>query len=251
MPTIDFAAGGYRYLPGVFQYSAGVAAQPGFAIERAYFSKPKPLREGFEALESFLRARRRPLTALCACELRSPAPFTEKGFTEFNRHYVTALERWGIYRDGVNPVARTNVCPVFVPPREPSLLAFSYTVPVGADVHGTFVIAGSGEAKDGGASYRESTIRLGDVSLDGLREKVRFVVGVMEKRLEALGFTWDDAAFTQAYTMHDIGPLVRDELVARGAGRHGLNWHYVRPPIVDIEFEMDVRRPLVDRLVEA
>ena len=32
--VISFAAGGYRYVKGVFQYSAGVAAEPGFEIER-------------------------------------------------------------------------------------------------------------------------------------------------------------------------------------------------------------------------
>ena len=251
MDAIDFPQGGYRYLPGVFQYSSGVAAQPGHAIERACFTAPKPLLEGFAVVESVLRARERPMTAFCACELRSPAPFTEQGFRDFNRQYVRTLERWGLYRDGVNPVARTNVCPVFDPPAVPSLLAFSYTVPAAGDAPGTFVIAGSGEAKDGGASYRESTVRLGDVSIDGMREKVRFVVDEMARRLTALGFTWGDATSVQAYTRHDIGPLVRDELFARGARRRGLNWDYALPPIVDIEFEMDVRRPLVDRVLRA
>ena len=251
MDTVDFSPGGYRYLPGVFQYSSGVAAQPGHAIERVSFTAPQPLLEGFAVVESWLRTRERPMTAFCACELRSPAPFTEQGFRDFNRQYVRTLERWGLYRDGVNPVARTNVCPVLDPPAVPCLLAFSYTVPADGDVPGTFVIAGSGEAKDGGASYRESTVRLGDVSIDGMRDKVRFVVDEMARRLAALGFTWSDATSVQAYTQHDIGPLVRDELFARGAGRRGLNWDYARPPIVDIEFEMDVRRPVVDRLLRA
>src|SRR4051794_16462120 len=46
-----------------------------------------------------------------ACELRSPAPFTDDGFRAFNESYVGALERWGVFRDGGNPVARSNVCP--------------------------------------------------------------------------------------------------------------------------------------------
>jgi len=247
--AICFAAGGYRYLPGVFQYSAGVAAQPGLAIERACFIAPRPLHDGFAAVESFLQSRGRPITALCASELRSPEPFTERGFTDLNRHYVQTLERWGLYREGVNPVARTNVCPEFDPPRAPALLAFSYTVPADPGAIDTFVIAGSGEAKDGGASYRESIVRLGDVSLDGLREKVRYVTAEMERRLAGLGFAWGDATCTQAYTVHDIGPLVRDELLARGAARSGLTWHLSRPPIVDIEFEMDVRRVIIDRVL--
>jgi len=37
--TTVFAAGGYRYIPAVFQYSGGVAAEPGFTIQR-YMTRP-------------------------------------------------------------------------------------------------------------------------------------------------------------------------------------------------------------------
>ncbi len=63
----------------------------------------------------------------------------------------------------------------------------------------------------------------------------------MEVRLTALGFGWQDAVSTQAYTVHDIGFLVDEEFAKRGAAGGGLAWHYCRPPIIDIEFEMDVR----------
>ena len=59
MDTVDFSPGGYRYLPGVFQYSSGVAAQPGHAIERVSFTAPQPLLEGFAVVESWLRTRER------------------------------------------------------------------------------------------------------------------------------------------------------------------------------------------------
>ena len=94
--VVQFAAGGYRYLKGVFQYSAGVAAEPGFEIERVRFRRPLPLADGFRVVEAQIRGMGRPLTAFCACELRSPAPFTEEGFTAFNRVYVGTLERWGV-----------------------------------------------------------------------------------------------------------------------------------------------------------
>ena len=110
-------------------FSSGVAAEAGFEIERARLARPLPLAEGFRAVEAHLDALGRPSTAFAACELRSPEPFTEQGFEEFNRQYVETLARWGIYRDGVNPVARTNVCPLFERPREPVLHAFSYTMP--------------------------------------------------------------------------------------------------------------------------
>src|SRR3978361_1797088 len=100
---------GYRYIPGPFQYSAGVAALPGFAIERVRFANPGPVAEGFRRIEAFLTEAALPLTAFCACELRSPAPFTDAGFIAFNRVYVGTLERWGIFADDRNPVARSNV----------------------------------------------------------------------------------------------------------------------------------------------
>lgn len=238
--VVVFEPGGYRYIEGVFQYSAGVAAEPGFAIERARFARPLPLDEGFAAVEAHLAAIGRPTTAFCACELRSPEPFSEQGFVAFNRQYVQTLERWGIYRDGVNPVARTNVCPEYDKPAGPSLYAFSYTVPASTR-RDSFIIAGSGETLEGGKEYRDSIVRLGETSLDALRDKLRYVMDVMESRMRALGFGWQDASSTQAYTVHDIGPLVCEEIVKRGAAANGLSWHYCRPPVVNIEYEMDVR----------
>ena len=40
MAVQSFAAGSFRYIPGVFQYSAGVAALPGFQIMRVRFAAP-------------------------------------------------------------------------------------------------------------------------------------------------------------------------------------------------------------------
>jgi len=47
----------------------------------------------------------------------------------------------------------------------------------------------------------------------------------------------------EVYTVHSISGLMRDLLLPRigGAGIHGIRWHFARPPIEEIEFEMDVR----------
>src|SRR6202011_1550642 len=112
MSTVQpFPAGGYRFMSYQFQYSGGVGAEPGFRIEGARFTRPVPLAEGFDAIEAYLGGIGRSLTAFCACELRSPAQFTDAGFVAFNRHYVERLAAWGIFRDEVNPVARSYVCP--------------------------------------------------------------------------------------------------------------------------------------------
>jgi hypothetical protein len=240
MSVAVFAAGGYRYIEGAFQYSGGSAAQEGFEIVRARFTRPLPLGDGFRAVEGHLKLAGRPLTAFCACELRSPAPFTEQGFIEFNRAYVQTLERWGVYKDGVNPVARTNVCPAYDAPPQPALYAFSYTVPA-RSARGSFIVAGSGEAPEGKGNYRDHIVRPNDVSVDGMREKMRFVMNEMQARLRALGFSWPQAAATQAYTVRDIGALVEPEIVAKGAAPGGLTWHHCRPPVAGLDYEMDVR----------
>lgn len=238
--AVDFAAGGYRFLPGVFQYSGGAAALPGHAIERVRFRAPVPLAEGFARIERIIGAAGRPLTAFCACELRSPAPFTEQGFRAFNEVYVVTLEKWGLFDGKVNPVARSNVCPEIGPPAEPSFHAFSFTV-AAADAAPSFVIAGSGEAREGGASYRERTVRHGETTPDAMREKAHYVLGEMERRLAALGLGWADTTATQVYTVHDLHPFLADEIVRRGAARSGLTWHFARPPVRGLEYEMDCR----------
>jgi hypothetical protein len=238
----SFDAGGYRYVRGPFQYSAGVAANPGFALRRVRFSRPVPVARGFELIEAHLREVARPLTAFCACELRSPAPFTDQGFVDFNRVYVGTLEKWGLFADEENPVARSNVCPELRKPAEPSFEAFTYTVPAlqGA-LSPQFVIAGSGEAQEGPGTYEERTIRHGDTSTDAMREKAAFVLDAMEARMAALGVSWADSVITQTYTVFDLYPFVADAMAARGAIDHGLTWYYARPPVQGLDFEMDVR----------
>jgi len=239
--VIVFKQGGYRYIKAVFQYSSGVAAEPGFEIERVRLMKPLPLAEGFAFVEAHLKALGRPGTAFAACELRSSTPFTEQGFYDFNREYVKTLARWGIFKDDINPVARTNVCPAHGAPAEASLYAFSYTVPTTSSTRGSFIIAGGGEVRGSTGSFAERVVRHGETTPDAMRDKVRHVAGMMEERLSALGFGWKDAVTTQAYTVHDIGALVGPELAARGAAAGGLAWHYARPPIIGLDYEMDVR----------
>jgi hypothetical protein len=246
--TSDFAAGNYRFIPGVFQYSGGSAAGPGYEVERVRFDKLPPLAEGFALIAKYIQAAGRPLTTFCACELRSPAAFTDDGFRKFNEHYVKTLTEWGLFDGSVNPVARSNVCPEIDPPSEPSFYAFSFTRP-SQNTTPSFVISGSAEAREGGASYSERTVRYRDLSPDGLKEKVRFTVSQMENRLGALGFGWKHTTTAQAYSVHDFHPVVADELVRRGAMRSGLTWHFARPPVIDLEYEMDCRRVMRETVI--
>lgn len=231
---IPFPDGGYRFARGASPYSAGVAAEPGFTIERARFAAPLPVAEGFRRIEDHLKSLGRPLDALCACELRSPKPFTMDGFVGFNRGYVDVLKRWGLFKvQGLNPVARSNVCPELDPPAEPSFYAFSYTVP---GTSKAFVIAGSGEVPEEKGAYPDRIVRRGDLSPDGLREKARWVMKELERRMSILGVAWAGATAAQAYTVH---PMPTEPLGP--AFRAGLTWHFARPPIVELDFEMDCR----------
>jgi hypothetical protein len=247
MTTGEFASGGYRFIPAVFQYSSGVAALPGFEIHRVTFADLVPLAEGFRQAASIMGAAGRPLTAFCACELRSPAPVDEAGFRAFNQHYVETLEAWGIYDRKSNPVARSNTCPERDPPSQPCFTAFCFTMPSRRE-RPTFVIAGSGEARGGNGPYRERTVRHGETTPDALREKAVFVLNVMEDRLAAFGLSWRDTTATQVYTVHDLHPFLGNEIVRRGAARLGLTWHFNHPPVSDLCYEMDCRGIAVERV---
>jgi hypothetical protein len=247
--VLSFPDGGYRFVRGVFQYSAGVAAQPGFEIERARFFRPVPLAQGFAAIEAHLRALGRTPLALCACELRSPAPVSDAGFSRFNALYVEQLKLWGLYRDELNPVARSNVCPAVAPPGEPCIHAFSYTVTATSARRGSFVVAGSAEVEEGKPGYGAYAVRHGEVSADAIADKARWTLGEMERRMAALGFGWADSTALQLYTVHDTWPVLEREMAARGAIAGGLTWHFARPPVVGLEYELDTRGVLRELVI--
>jgi hypothetical protein len=246
--TIEAPNSGYRFMPGVSQYSCGVAALPGFAIERVRFADPVPLKEGFRRIAEILKSVGRPLTAFAACELRSPAPFTEEGFKAFNEIYIKTLIEWGVMKDGVNPVARSNVCPKIDPPAEPCFHAFSYAV-AAPRAPESFVIAGSGESVEGKANYRDYIVAPGDVSPAGMLRKAKWVLDEMERRMSAFGGTWKQTTGVQLYTVQDVYPILESELGRRGVLRGGLTWHFNRPPVVGLDYEMDCRRVHSEKVI--
>ena len=263
MTTLHNSAGNdYAFLAGGAPFSSGVIALPGYEIVRARFARPWPVKRGFEAIAAHLRSLQRPLTALCATELRSPQPFSYDGFGEFNAGYVSTLREWGIVRPEGNPVARSNVCPIHEAPAEPVFQAFCYTVPTPA-AHASllttsdhserapgprsFVLAGYAEWAEGTA-FPEGIVARGDRSSTGLATKAAFVLDTLQQRCKALGGDWSMLTAIQIYTEHEIGPLVNEQFAPRGLTALGLNWYPSRPPVQGLEFEIDarcVRRELV------
>src|SRR5260221_13169703 len=109
---ISHPRGSYRFLPGIAPYSCGVIANPGHELVHVTLEGARPWHEGFGFVDRFLREQGSQQAELCAIELRSPRPFTMQGFIEFNRGYCSVLEEWGVFVHGVNPIARTNFCPI-------------------------------------------------------------------------------------------------------------------------------------------
>ena len=170
-------------------------------------------------------------------------------FIDFNRHYTQTLMRWGVMKNAEdNPVARSNVIPLLHKPAEPSFYAFSFARQAAGE-SGSFVIAGSGEASDAPVPYAERTVRYGETNPKAMREKAVFVLARMEERMAALGKTWADTTATQVYTVHDLHSYLADDIVQRGAAQHGLLWHYARPPVEGLEFEVDCRSVPVEHHV--
>jgi hypothetical protein len=221
------SAGGFRFLPAEGPYSAGVVADDGFQIVRVIARRHTPLDQGFRLVEATLREAHRPMSALCAMELRIPKPLSRAGFDEFNRGYIAQFERWGIRVDGRMPAARTNVAPELDPPEAPCVHAFCYTTE-GRGSRKTFVVAGVAEpaGTSGGPAACWNAI-----------------AGLVKERLASLGVTWNDATETQFYgTRADHAVFESTDLMnLKELAGPGLRWFFSRPPIDDLRLEIDVR----------
>lgn len=240
---LDNPLGHYHFLTGIAPYSSGVVAMAGYEIVHVTLGRPIPYRQGFERIEQHLGEARRPKHALCSVELRLPTPLSFDGFADFNRDYQRLLASWGILLDGRNPVARTNIAPVLMPPAEPSLYAFAYTRPAGEAMPSTFVVAGAGDLHDQSTLSASAIIRPGETSAAALREKAAAVMQVMQARLDGLGVDWSAETIVDIYTVHPIDIFLRKTVLDHigEAANRGVCRHYANPPIVGLAYEMDVR----------
>jgi hypothetical protein len=74
-------------------------------------------------------------------------------------------------------------------------------------------------------------------------EKASFVLDLMETRLHGLGADSSGVTAVDIYTVHALERILPEVILQRigCAGALGVRWFFSRPPIVGIEFEMDVR----------
>ena len=233
--------GGYRFLPGIEPYSSGVIAEPGFEIFHVTLLRHLPWYDGLLAARRYMESINLTQHALCGVELRCPEPHTISGFIDFNREYRALLNSWAIPVAGENPVARTNVAPVEAPPSETKLFGFSYAKPSETEAT-TFVIAGAGELPTRKLD-EQRIVRLGEVTPEAMLDKARCVVDIMRTRLKGLGAIDEHPTIIDVYTAHDLRASLAEVLIPGlpAAAGVGIRWFYVRPPIVNIEFEMDMR----------
>jgi hypothetical protein len=238
MATVN-ARGNYRFIPAGSPFSAGCAADPGFAIVHAVVAPMVPLQRGFALVESQLTQAARPIAALCAMQLRLPAVLSAQGFAAFNQPYIERLRAWGLDAGGANPVARTNVALELKPVPEPMLAGFFFTVP-SASNRPSIVISGAAETRSGPSGGRE-IVAQGDTSRAGLKAKAECILQELSRRLAELGSGWDTMTAVNVYTVHDIHSMMPDTLLpAIGQAAHrGIHWHYARPPVVDLDLEID------------
>lgn len=247
--VLEFGPGNYRFiLSPSGPFSSGIAAMPGFALRRVRFMRPIPMADGFAFIKAHLEREGRPVTALAACELRSPQAMAMDEFQAFNREYLQTLHRWGCKAGDINPLARSNLAPITEIPDQAMFFAFTYTVP-DSGASGDFLISGKPEIRDGVTTERIVGGR--DVSLKGLDAKARFVMTAMRERVAALGCDWTAVTAAQIYTVHDIRPLLDAVFAEMSISQIGLAWYPAWPPVIGMEFEVDVRSVRTELVLKA
>lgn len=227
--------GDFSYLPGSGTYSRGVVANKGFTLVHATFRTPLPLAQGFKAIVAHLASIGRPAQAFCGAELRIAEPFTTEGFATFNKTYIALLDKHGLRNGEQATGTRTNVAiSGAIAPKSPSVFAFTYTVP-GARDGGRKSFIGSG--------LGEVNTFPGKSSPKAMAAKAANVMAALNDQLAALGTKWTDVSQTSMYTVRSVDSYVQDVVLAGmgPAARYGLHWFVAAPPILDLEFEVDIR----------
>jgi hypothetical protein len=248
---VSLPLAGYAFLKGgAHPFSLGVACREGHVLTRVRFRTPLPLAEGLSHVASFIAAQGRPLAALAACELRSPAQMNLTDFAAFNRHYVELLRANGFPCEAPFPMARSNVAPTDAPPATNTLYAFTYAAAAPETVAHTrpdFLISGKAELDEDTNGVRR-VIAEGDHSAEGTAKKATFVFEGLRHRVRELGCDWANVTGIQTYTTRPIEPVLA-LLKEFGLAPVGLSLHPAYPPVAPYQFEADVRAVSVERVL--
>lgn len=234
-------SGSFRFLPAISTYSAGFAANDGFEITALRLHDCPTLAKGFESVDKEIHRRGLDPTALAGLQLRSPGAFSFEEFAVFNDEYRESLIRRGLIIDGVNPISRTNVIPIDQGPAFPTIAVAFIVHPSQGQGGSDFIVAGAGEVD--GELGAENIVARGDLSQKGLSLKVDCVLMIMLERLHALGASGESPTTVNVYTAHEITGLsgmIEKKLPT--VSKNGYSAWLARPPVQEIEFEMDCAR---------
>ena len=232
----------YSYIPAITAYSGGVRSADESEIVHATLKTPVPWAKGFDAISDLLASFELERSALCGVELRCEKPHSFDGFDAFNNAYENKLAQWGLIVEEENPIARTNVAPAHLGPKQTEMHAFSCVRPSSC-TEPSFVVAGAGDLIDQSLLVPESIVRVGEKSKAAWIARISQVMDEMETRMKTLGVSWHDASTVDVYCAADWMPYVEESMLARmgQSGLRGLHWYYSRPPIEGLTFEMDLR----------
>ena len=239
--AVQHPTGSHRFLPAISPYSAGFAVNPGFEITALVLRECTTLIEGFARIDALLHERALPKSALAGLQLRSPGAFSFDAFKRFNDSYNELLNQRSLILDGINPISRTNVIPVHDGPTEPVIALAFIVTPTKKAGGKDFVVAGAGEIP--GELDPKNIVARGDLTPTGMAAKVDCVLSIMNERLHALGYDGASPTVTNVYTIHEI-PHLAEKIASQlpAVGRYGYaNW-ITKPPVEEIEFEMDCNR---------
>ena len=221
---IDNSKGNFRFIKGRNPFSSGAVADAGYEIVRAVFDPMLPLEAGFRSqIETHLRGIGRPLNALSGMELRIPQALSLEGF----RHLPATCKGWrhGESMSGTESRGQDQCCPGDQSCAGGERLRLFVHGAVEPE-RSTFVISGAPEV---GVSERNQRIVVapGDVSREGMRQKIAQVLGSLHGLLQEIGASWGDATAVGVYTVQDIHPYMEDMLLREipSANVHGITWH--------------------------
>ncbi len=242
MPLTDHPIGGYRFLPGIAPYSCGVVSAPGFEIVHVTLHRPVPYRRGFEVIERHLASEGRPRAALCGVELRSPVPVQLRGLRRVQRRVCPHPGGLGPVRRGREPGRPHQRRPRGRSARRAGavrVLVFEALRPVAAaDLR----------RRRGGGTARGRPGRRGDRPCRGHFAGRHRRQGDVRHGPHGAPTAWARRRLARRHRHRHLHRPPDRAVAPRGhpgTGRPGgharIRWFYSRPPIVGIEYEMDLR----------
>ncbi len=244
---LEIEQGHYKFLPSGQVFCGGVLPLEGYEVIHALLLPGVALTQAYGFVERYLQEQKLPIQALCGMELRVPAQMSFDAFRTFNVPYVEQLSKWDLTVGNYSAVCRTNVASGLDAPALPSLHAFSY-VAASTRKGSTFCISGTADIDAKG-----KIVAAGDLSAEGMKKKLDYVIQIIASRMEELELKLGDANQVDLHAVADLRNLWGTTILPKlgTAAAAGVRYHYTRPPILGAEVELEVRRVAQEIVIQA